>query len=88
MGPGKILYSVASILDEMVLAQLRGSADILVRSKRERADIRRKFQSCGADERCCGQECPRSGLLASAALRTAPYPCCFYGVLWFLTVSY
>ena len=41
------------------------SADILVRSKLERADMRRKFQSCGADERSCGQECPRSGLFAA-----------------------
>jgi len=41
------------------------SADILVRSKWEHADIRRKFQSGGADEHCCGQECPRSGLVAA-----------------------
>ena len=41
------------------------SADILVRSKPERADMRRKFQSGGADERCCGQECPRSGLVSA-----------------------
>src|SRR5439155_20161345 len=83
MGSARAARAILRSAIVQSLLRLRGfcrrhrRADILVRSRVERKEGGRSFQSLGAFGSCCGQECPRAAsVAASPRCALAPWRLC------------